>query len=230
MKIAYTFVLDDGTSHKFVVDLDREFDEAVDRAEHAPWTKLAHNQCDNCPLHADQFRHCPVALDLEQIASKFANIISHEAVNVQVTGPERVYFKRCDVQTALRSLVGLVMASSACPILSRLKGMAHYHLPFSTVEETLFRAVGAYLLRQYFVHKEGGEPDLDLAGLNDLYRELQALNACFKKRIDAASHKDANMNALGSLFALSMAVSFSLEDKLQELKDEFFPPEPMPQA
>ena len=226
MQITYTFALDDGTSHQFVVDLDREFDEVVDRAEHAPWTKLAHKQCGNCPLHSDQFRHCPVAFDLEQIASRFANIISHEAVNVQVATPERAYSKRCDVQTALRSLVGLVMATSACPILSRLKTMAYYHLPFSTVEETLFRTAGAYLVKQYFVHKAGGQPDLDLTGLNELYQELQALNVCFKKRIDTASEKDANMNALSSLFALSLAVSFSLEDKLEELKGQFFPAEP----
>ena len=224
MNIEYRFTLDDGATHKFVVDLDREFDATVDRARHAPWTKLAYRQCSNCPLRADQFQHCPVALDLEPIASQFANIISYEAVNVQVNAPERSYFKRCDVQTALRSLIGLVMATSACPILSRLKSLARSHLPFSTVEETLFRTTGAYLLGQYFVYKNGGEADLDLTGLDALYRELQTLNACFKTRIDSASHADANMNALGSLFALSMAVSFSLEDKLEELKEQFFTP------
>jgi len=225
MNIEYNFTLDNGTSHKFEVAVNRVFDHQTDRAAHSPWAKLEYNQCHNCPLNTAEFRHCPVALDVEEIALRFADIISYESVQVEVITPERTYLKRCDVQTALRSLLGLVMATSACPILSRLKNLAAYHLPFSTLDETLFRTTGAYLLKQYFIYKEGGKPDLELAGLNRLYQELLTVNRCFKQRIDAACSKDANLNALGSLFALSMAISFSLDDKLKELERKISPPD-----
>ena len=126
--------------------------------------------------------------------------------------------KRTDAQTGLRALFGLVMATSGCPILARLKGLARTHLPFSTMEETIFRTVGAYLIQQFLIHKKGGEPDWELKGLNLLYEQLQEVNRCFKARIDAASEQDANMNALGSLIYLAMGVSFSLEAQLQEIQ------------
>ena len=43
-----------------------------------------------------------------------------------------------------------MMATSACPITSQLKALTHYHLPFASAEETLFRAVAAYLLNAGF--------------------------------------------------------------------------------
>lgn len=56
---------------------------------------------------------------------------------------------------------------------------------------------------------DGEEPDWGLASLNKFYGEIQEVNRCFKVRIDAASERDANMNALGSLIYLAMGVSFS---------------------
>jgi len=169
-------------------------------------------------LSSEQFRHCPAALDAKKITETFRAMLSYVEVTLEVRTPERTYSKRCDAQTGLRALFGLVMATSGCPILSRLKGLARTHLPFSTMEETIFRTVGAYLIQQFLVHKNGGEPDWELKGLNLLYEQLQEVNRCFKGRIDAASVQDANMNALGSLVYLAMGVSFSLEAQLQEIQ------------
>jgi hypothetical protein len=157
-------------------------------------------------------------LDMGPVIQTFQNIVSIEICHIEVYTEARTYSRNCDVQTGLRALVGLIMATSACPVLSRLKGLAKMHLPFATLEETIFRSAGVYLLRQYFIFKEGGTPDLEMKGLHSFYEELQSVNRCFKRRIDAASEKDANMNALGSLVYLSMGVSFSLEDKLNEMR------------
>ena len=224
--VEYRFTLEDGSLHTFKVDLDRAFDFSSDADEHAFWTELKFNQCTNCPLSNDEFRHCPAALDLEDIVRVFEKILSYQKVNVEVRTPERTYSKHCDAQTALTSLVGLVMATGRCPILSKLKGLASFHLPFATMEETVFRTTGAYLLSQYFQYKQGHPPDLDLVGLDQLYQELQIVNKGFKKRIDAASEKDANMNAIASLYALSAGVAYSLEDQLMELKSQFSRPFP----
>lgn len=216
--IDYSIQLDDGRAFQFRVNLDRKFDAKVDAAEHPFWTKLDFKQCENCPLSREQFHHCPVALDIEEMIVTFRSILSYATVNVEVRADERVYSKRTDVQTALRSLMGLIMATSACPILSRFKGQARFHLPFASMEETLFRTTGAYLIQQFFVFRDGGKPDLELKGLDAFYGELQTVNRCFKERIDAASEQDANMNAVASLVYLSMGVSFSLADRLEDLR------------
>jgi hypothetical protein len=114
--------------------------------------------------------------------------------------------------------MGLIMATSSCPILSQLKGLARYHLPFATMEETLFRTVGSYLLKQYFEFQNGFTADLDLKGLDEQYRELSRVNRSFIMRIRAASQLDANVNAVGTYVSISEEVSYSLQDQLKDLR------------
>ena len=79
--------------------------------------------------------------------------------------------------TGLQSLFGLMMATSGCPILSRLRPLADYHLPFADIDETVHRVVGTYLMRQYFEGQETGtEPDLELTALKDYYKELEIVD------------------------------------------------------
>lgn len=218
-KFIYEFTLDDGLVRTFTVGFEpKDYD---DGQLHAEWTRLGFHQCENCPLKEKDHPYCPVARDIEDVANKFRDIISYERVNVRVITDQREYFKNCDVQTGLKSLLGLIMGASDCPILGQFKSMAYYHLPFSSVDETIFRTVGAYLLKQYFVYKEGEEPDLDLEGLEGLYHRLQEVNTSFLQRIKAASKSDANLNAINILFSLSAMVSMTLEAKLDELKPLF---------
>ena len=216
-EIEYTFTLNDGSIQKFKVDLDRQFDPKENTKLHPYWVTLDFNQCTNCPLKLVKSPFCPVAIDIEDIAVKFRKVLSSDKVLVEVESKERKYSKHCDVQTGLRSLLGLVMATSACPILSNLRPLAYYHLPFASQEETLFRTVSAYLLRQYLLFREGKIEALDLKGLDQLYKDLLVVNRSFKTRMEAISVKDANMNALVSLFSLSMGVAYSLEDDLKDL-------------
>jgi hypothetical protein len=220
MMITYEFVIDGGSGHQFEVNLDRAPGSGGGTAG-APWTLLTFNQCPNCPLSLTEHSHCPVALDLEEIVTRFRGLLSFQEATVKVHAPERSYWKRCDVQTGLRSLLGLVMATSGCPVLGRFRSMAYYHLPFANVEETLFRTVGSYLLKQYFIGKAGGVADLELRGLARFYDEVGEVSQALKGRIDAASERDANMNAIGTLILLGMVVSDSLEAQLQELQSQF---------
>lgn len=219
--IEYTFTLADGEIYYFRVELERGQAALHAAKPPAPWTALNFRQCTNCPLRAEEHPYCPTALDLEAIAQRFSAIKSFEKACVEVKTPERTYTKHCDVQTGLRALLGLVMATSACPIASQLKALTHYHLPFASIEETLFRVVAAYLIKQYFVFQEGGEPDWDLTGLSQIYQDLMEVNVCFKGRLDEASTMDANLNAICSLNFLTVAVTSSLEDQLDKLKHRF---------
>ena len=220
--IEYIFKMADGEVFQFEVDLERSNGPVTDPVATAPWTALDYYQCPNCPLTNQTHRCCPAAVDIESITSKFNQMLSsNQEVEVIVRTPERAYFKQCDVQTGLRALLGLVMASSACPVLARLKGLTYYHLPFATSDETLFRSVSAYLLKQYFIFKDGGEPDLNLIGLSQLYDELYRVNSTFGQRLQSASESETNLNAIVSLMYLGASVSFSLEDKLRELRPRF---------
>ena len=216
--IEYTLTLAEGRSVHFKVDPERARGAAGDGEPHPCWTRLEYQQCPNCPLPAGEHRYCPAALDIEQIVAAFGDVFSYHQVTVEVRTDERTYVKRTDVQTALRSLMGLCLATSGCPVLGRMKGPARQHLPLATVGETLSRMVGAYLIGQYIVAREGGTPDWELNGMTRFYAELQDVNRALKCRLDAAAEKDANINAVVSLMSISMLVSFSLEQQLMELK------------
>jgi hypothetical protein len=215
MQVSYHFVLRDGSQHGFHVDIDRA--PASAGTDAPDWARLGFNQCANCPLSSEQHSHCPAALDLAPVINAFASIISHAEAQVCVSTPERNISRDCQVQQALSSLAALIMASSGCPILGQLRGLARTHLPFATLEETVFRSVSAYLLRQLLVQKSGGTPDWTLDGLKGLYAELEIVNVHFKKRVNAAARQDAAINAVAALGILSMGVGFTIDEQWDEL-------------
>ncbi len=229
MKITYAFKLESGLKQSFAVDLDRSLRAESAPGEGAPWTRLAFHQCPHCPLRPEQSPHCPPARDLEEVVAGFISIISHQRATVAVETPERTVSKDCDVQTGLRSLFGLIMATSGCPILSQLRGLAQLHLPFQTMEETAFRSVGAYLVGQLLAQHAGQAPDWSLAGLKALMKDLVILDTAFKARIDAAAEKDATMNAIAELGVLTGGVQFLLEEQLDEVAPFTLPPAARPQ-
>lgn len=221
MMIKYKFVLRDGTQHVIEVDLERaqsETAELADTSQAPDWTALEFRKCLNCPLKSELSPRCPTALDLVPTISAFNQIISHERAEVIVETPNRVVGKECQVQDALSSVVGLIMSTSACPILGKMRGLAITHLPFSTIDETLFRIIGAHLIRQLIVVRQGGQPDWQLEKLKAHYVELEILNHSFKKRIDAAAEQDAALNAISALGVLSTGIGFSIDDNLADLE------------
>lgn len=219
--VSYKFTLDDVRAVDFVVDRSRKWNDALDQQDHPPWTRLDFHQCSNCPLTAKDCNHCPAAVDLAPIAAKFSGIISVQQVHVEVRTEERVYAHDCDAQTGLRSLTGLIMSTSGCPLLSQLRVLAEMHLPFATLEESTFRICGAYLVREYLQMKSGVKPDWEMANLLNLFKELQTLNQSFKIRLNHAVERDANLNALGSLFFISLGLQMSLEEDLQDFRKYF---------
>lgn len=225
MNISYQFSFADGIRLQIDVDVLRGQRPDADPAtgpESPDWTRLDFRRCPNCPLSPAEHRHCPAARDLAPTIGAFARIISYHEASVEVVTPERVVRRDGQVQDALGSLVGLIMASSACPILGRMRGLARTHLPFSSLEETLLRSVGAYLLRQLLVQKQGGVPDWDLSGLKAHYADLEILNRAFKKRVNAAAEQDSTLNAVSAWGIVSSSVNFSIDDHLADLDPYVF--------
>jgi len=212
--IGYMFRIENGETLNFQVDINRHYNDKANTDTRRFWTKLDYHRCGNCPLSSDKYHFCPTAVDLQEIIEKFSSFFSHNRVDVRVISSEREYSKSCDIQTGLQSLLGLVMATSACPILSNLWALANFHLPFATTEDTVFRTVGAYLIQQFFISSDGGKPDFELKKLKNLYNSLEELNSAFSRRIRIASESDANLNAVVQLGALSFMVHVSLEEHL----------------
>lgn len=212
--VTYQLKLGDGTERRYDVDIDRpeRMTEQNDET-HPDWTLLDCHQCANCPFDSSQYRYCPAAIEFEEVAVHFANTASIERADVWVHTRERSYFKNCDMQTMLKSLYGLIMASSACPILSRLKPLAHFHLPFASLEETVHRLVGTYLVNQYLYQHDGSaKPDWELHGIQELYKELKVVNLALMKRIRQASRDDANVNAIQTFVSISSIVEMGIDD------------------
>lgn len=221
--IQYYFTFDDGLELKFDVDLDRIFDPKRIPVDAPEWTRLGNNQCSNCPLSTTEYSHCPAALDLDKMARDFQKLPAHTKANVRVVTPEREYVKRVGLEEGVRALMGLIMATSACPVFGELKANARNHLPFASREEFILRSASMYLMRQYFVMREGGVPDWELKGLVKTNEQLQLVNHAFWQRTVGAFQNDSNSKALLSFFTMSSSVSASLDAQLGKIKPMFFP-------
>jgi hypothetical protein len=182
------------------------------------WTELEFHQCPNCPLSGAEHTHCPAAKNLIPLLELSGSLVSYDQVTLKVITPERSIIAKTTIQRAVSSLLGLMMATSPCPHTEYLKPMARFHLPLATEEETIYRTTSMYLLAQYFRSKEGLDYALNFEGLAAIYQNLKTINRALANRFRAAIKEDASVNAIILLDLLSQAVTWSIEDNLEELK------------
>ncbi len=212
--VTYLFRLEDGAEHRFDVAIDRP--TAAPAPELPAWTALERNQCPHCPLPQAPGAVCPAAADLVPVVSRFSALASFARAEVSVVTPEREVRKRTDVQTALSGLMGLILASSGCPILRRLRPLAQTHLPFTPQSETLYRVAAMHLFGCFL----RGEP-ASLDGLQHFFDDLDQLDHAFAERLRDAAKNDASLNALLMLHARAIMVSLSLDKGLEEIRRWF---------
>ncbi|MCP5161752.1 MAG: hypothetical protein H7A00_08790 [Hahellaceae bacterium] len=218
MKVEYVFEFADGKRMQYQIDLLRSSEAEEERkAAGEEWTFLKHCKCSNCPLSSSHV-YCPVALDIEGVVKDFKSQPAFQKVTVTVLTPERSYLKRTSLEEGLRSMLGLIMATSRCPILGELKPMAMQHMPFSSGDEFITRSASTYLLQQYFVMRAGKTPDWEMKGLVERNKQLQLVNQALWQRIHTVCESDSNLKALLSFFSMASSVSFSLESQLQKVK------------
>ena len=164
LSFTYRFKQKDGRVQEFPVSLDAKTLNVVRKPGPLPdWTKLEYNQCENCPLSVKTHERCPVAVNLVPLMDAFSDRLSYETVEVEIESPSRKVSKVVPLAEGIRSLLGLHMAASGCPVLDRLKPLVRTHLPFASWDETAFRVIGSYLLQQFFIARRGGIPDWALA-------------------------------------------------------------------
>lgn len=186
------------------------------------WTKLEFCQCTNCPLKPKKTPFCPIAVNIAEVIELFKDKVSHEETTVTVETEERTYVKKVAIQEGMFGILGLIMVMSECPHTKFLKPMARFHLPFSTVEETMIRSVSMYLARQFFVKKKGGKPDWDLNQLKTHYEELKEVDLGTIKRIRSLTKKDAEVNGIIVLHVFANMITSGIARNLSELEKLFF--------
>ena len=222
--IEYQFRLSSGVERTFTVRLKKPTFEIISvRQSVLPeWTKLTHHQCSNCPLDPQQHARCPIAANLVDVIEAFRDCLSTEEADITIRSESREYHKRSPVQYGVGSLMGLYMVVSGCPIMDKLRPMVYTHLPFATVEDTMFRAVSMYLLAQYFLSQRGKTPDWKLEKLVRIYEDISVVNQSFAKRLLSINPKDASLNGLVGLDCFATATAFSIvQDSLHEIEPLF---------
>jgi len=219
LRFLYTFEFPDNTEKKFEVLLSAKTLELVTKNDlpKPAWTKLKYKQCEHCPL-GDEHEYCPVAVNLSALVESFKDSVSYESTNVRVQTNERIYEKKTTLQKGLSSIIGMYMVTSDCPVMDKLRPMVRFHLPFGSLEETVYRAASMYLTAQYLLMRKGKTPDWDLKKLVEIYKAVGHVNRGISNRLSSASEEDANMNAVVILSAYAEMVPFSIEHQLAELE------------
>ena len=211
-KVIYLFRLKSGVEHR----VDVEFDRPPAGGDLPEWTRLEADKCPHCPLPDAPGARCPAAADLVPVVEKFSALSSIDRTHVVVVTPQYEAHKRTDTQTALGALMGLILATSACPLLGRMRPLAHMHMPFATPTEMVYRIVSMHLMGCHL----RGEP-LGLDGLDRLFSDIERLNHAFSARLNRAVQRDAGINALLALHSHSMLASMTIEPEIENIRAWF---------
>ena len=223
LQSVYRFSTAEGVVESFVVSIDAATLALryPARSQLPAWTELGHHQCAQCPFANSATLHCPMAEALVDLQDFAGHLDSFKPLEVIVTTPEREIRTTVAAQRAVSSLMGLLIATCACPDVAWLRPMARFHLAMATEEETIYRATSMYMLAQYFRNKRGAAPDLMFEGLTERYRRLHAINIAMAARLRSSVDKDGSVNAVILLDLFAKAMPYSVADSVAELEHLF---------
>lgn len=184
------------------------------------WCKLHHHRCTPCTLEESIHTFCPIALRVAELVPSFNDIVSYAPCIVRCQCSERTVIKETVVQEGLASIMGLIMASSGCPVMSFFKPLARFHLPFASVEESVFRVAAVYMLQRYYKKKFSDIP-FSFEQIKAHYGRVRQVNQGMLKRLRDITNLDADKNALVSLTSLAQILEIEFEENLRSLQDLF---------
>ncbi len=220
-EITYTFTHKNDSTHYTVV-----LEEGSDTPTPVPntpaeWAELEFHKCEGCTV--SKKKYCPVALSLQDPIEKLAHLQTYDTVDVTVDTPERSYQKTTSVQDALGGLFGLIMARSGCPSFTLFRGLAWQHLPFPTVDETLARVAGRYLIKKQAEDQTSHSAEKMVTDLAQAYDNIHEVNCRMVLRLTEGGVKELNTssNAIVLLDSIGSLVHSSMEDGLKHLRKLF---------
>ena len=223
LQIQYHFEFSPELEKTFTLSLDRSTLQVPPAEIESPpeWTALEFNRCSICKLDAQVHSECPVALNLVGLVESFKDFVSYDEVTVTVTTEERSYSKKCDLQTGLSPMLGIIMVASGCPTMDLLKPNVRFHLPFTSLEEMAYRSFTMYLLGQFYRQRQGKDVDWSFEGFSHIFDQVTELNSAFSERLLAAAKKDASINALVNLCCMGQMTPTAIPSILDEMEQYF---------
>lgn len=215
LKYVYTFIFKDGREKKFEILIDKDTLNIIpsEQQEIAQWAKREEFQCASEFCNSMFKEYCPIAVNINNIIKFFSDIDSYENVKIYAEVDERTYYKETSVQKGVSSLIGIIMPTSGCPVLAKLKPLTRFHLPFASIEETEFRVISMYLFAQYMIFQRGGKPDWEMVKLKKIYEDILKINRTLSEKVAQLENKDASINAIVALDNFAQFISSSLEYK-----------------
>jgi len=222
LKFKYEFIFDSGVKKVFEINLEPDSLTYRRHSQKDPpeWTRCEGLKCNSLCGFTDN--HCPIMINIEELIDTFSNHSSYENVKIIAEINDRTYIKETSLQDGVGSLMGIIMVSSGCPVLSKLKPMVRYHLPFASIEETEFRVISMFLLAQFLRKRRGLNPDWDLKELNKIYNDIREINKSLAQRIANIEKMDTGINAVVILDNFANLVTIDLdEDELSHIETLF---------
>lgn len=225
VEITYRFTLDTGQTEFFGLRFTSDTLEAdwPLPPELPDWTRLSFLTCSHCPFDVETTEYCPLAARLVDVIGKLGHLISYDPLLVEVQTEERTISQRTTAQRGVSSLLGLIIPTSGCPYTAFFKPMARFHLPFSSSDETFYRAASMFMLAQYFTHDASERVDLHMTGLSRIYADMEIVNLQLVQRLKAATQADSSVNAVIILDLFAKSMPFVLEDRLEDFRHLFLP-------
>ena len=211
----------------FRIDLDAPATSDQYMKQSMPvWTHLQYEQCSHCPLSAQQFACCPLAVRVREFVDQLGHFSSVDKMTVQVLQGERAKQMIAPAQDIMGSLLGLLIATSDCPHTYFLRPMAYFHSPLSDPDETIYRVLSMYRLAQYLKQKAAEPVDPDFAQLQIHYENMVEVNHQVSKRIrralsDQGELQDGAINAMILLDSLSQSVAIAIDEAVDQLRPVF---------
>ncbi|MCK5148132.1 hypothetical protein KAR48_15360 [bacterium] len=216
--IQYQIMLEGEDVFEFTVDTSADTSIEDTDTCYSEWLLLERFQCKHCTLSTNNRKTCPAALSIKPLLERFSHCMSYETVDAIVHKGDVEYRASVSSQHALRSLSGLVMALSACPVLKKLRPLARHHIPFIEQDHTVIRFTGHYFIGQYLRAQEGKSPDWELEGLLELLNQIHVVNVNIAKRLRLAAEKDSMVNGIVILDTSAQHAETDIRDQLMELK------------
>ena len=218
----YTFLLSEQRDIDFTITIDPLSQQINACPLVAPaWARLPFHKCIPCPLQETEHPFCPVALSIADLVTTFKDTASYVACTVICASPERTVTKKTFVQEGLASILGLLMAISGCPIMDFFKPLARFHLPFASVDESIFRIVSVYMLRQYYRKGGANEDQLLFDDIKNHYAQVKQVNKGMLDRILDITDLDADKNAIVTLSSLGQILEMEIATNLESLHHLF---------
>ena len=223
--IRYTFTLEDGRRRVFELNLNpqtmqlqRPLDMQIGPSPE--WTQLSYSPCDHCALPPGT-THCPIAVNLAPVVDALRDVVAGRTAEVLVETTARRYSKSGPAQELLFPLLSIYMSASGCPSMEKLKPLLYFHLPFTTLDEQIYRVLTMYVMAQYMRMQRGLEPDWELAGMAKMYDHINKVNVRFCQRLTKAFGEDALVNSLVILDMVSSLVKSPSKANVQKIQEMF---------